>query len=408
MFEKKKFVLETDYLIPIRYVPRGFWSEILKNERQLEEWRDWLALKSKNIDEAFLEAYPTLPLHTRHFDREFVGQLLKELPFEDLDSATDGLLVHGENYQALSLLKERYREQVKCIYIDPPFNAKSSEILYKNNYKHSSWLSLIDNRLQISKYFLQKDGVLIIAIDEIEQEVLGLLLRKLFPLHEKICITVVSNPSGQQSENFSACHEYAYFVYPKGGRFIGLQDRANRPDVRPLRDVSKGNHLRKSAANCFYPILVKDQEIVGFGDVCDDSYHPGSPNIVRDDGIIEIYPIDAKGNERKWVWARDTVETIRNELRVVYNKKRGVWDIIRIKTKFNYKTVWSDKRYSANSYGSKLLNNILGAQKFSFPKSVYTVMDCIQAGSTNKQDFLVLDYFAGSGTTGHAILNLNR
>src|SRR5690606_12242914 len=129
--------------------------------------------------------------------------------------------------------------------------------------------------------------------------------------------TVVHNPTGQQGNNFSVTHEYAYFIYPSAGRSIGLQDRSDRPDVRPLRNVSTGAHLRSTGANCFYPILVKDGKIVGFGEVSPDDYHPGRPNIVRPDGTVEVYPIDHHGVERKWVFARDTVESIRDELTAV-------------------------------------------------------------------------------------------
>jgi adenine-specific DNA-methyltransferase len=397
-----------------------FYNDIATNDAQWTEWKDLfhideeeqdlftVAMKTREEKRiAFLKAHPTLVLDTKYFDEDFVDRLLAS--FENLDEQTDGLLIHGENFQALSLLVEKYREKVKCIYIDPPYNTAASEIIYKNDYKHSSWLSLIENRIVLGKLLLKKHGVQVVAIDEVEQEVLGLLLKRYFPDYQKTCITIVSNPSGQQGNNFSYCHDYAYFVYPSGsGRFIGLRVRTENPDIRPLRDVSKGSHLREDAANCFYPIFIKDEEIIGFGDVCDDSFHPSSANIHRADGVIEVYPIDAQGNERKWVWARDTVETIRDELRVVYNRNRGIWDIIRTKTEFNYTTVWSDKRYSANSYGSRLLNNIIDSQKFSFPKSIYTVKDCIQAASGDDCDALVLDYFAGSGTTGHAVINLNR
>ena len=176
------------------------------------------------------------------------------------------------------------------------------------------------------------NGVLIVAIDENEQENLGQILSEQFPAHEKTCVSVIHNPGGIQGDNFSYNHEYAYFVYPKGGKIIGLEAREiEDADVRPLRDVSKGDHLRIDAANCFFPIYVKNQKVIGFGDVCADDFHPSSANVLRKDGIMEIYPIDAQGEERKWVFARQTVESIKGELAVEFNKKRKVWDIIRTK-----------------------------------------------------------------------------
>ena len=206
----------------------------------------------------------------------------------------------------------------------------------------------------------------------------------------------------------SSTHEYAYFLYPINGQSIGLQERADNPDIRPLRDVSKGAHLRTDAANCFYPILVFNGEIIDFGEVCPDDFHPAGINVAREDGIVEVYPIDPSGTERKWVFARQSVEDIKAELFAKQDAETGEWDIIREKTFFNYKTVWTGKRYSANSWGSRVLNNILKDNEFSYPKSIYTVRDCIDAALNNESFGTVLDYFAGSGTTGHAVVNLNR
>lgn len=312
------------------------------------------------------------------------------------------------NLKALNLLQEKYREKVKCIYIDPPYNANSSEIIYKNTYKNSSWLTLISNRLAISRAFLSDKFVYVTAIDEVEQEVLGRLFSEMFIDYEKNCITIVHNPTGQQGVNFSYTHEFAYFIFPSAGQSIGLENREDNPDIRPLRNVSQGAHLRTDAANCFYPIYVKDKIIVGFGDVCPDEFHPKGINVIRKDGVIEVYPIDPQGVERKWVFARNTVESILDELEAQYDQKKKQWDIIRTKRRFNYKSVWTGSKYSANSYGSRILNEILGSNVFTFPKSIFTVRDCIDAALCNENRGLVLDYFGGSGTTAHAVINLNR
>jgi adenine-specific DNA-methyltransferase len=346
----------------------------------------------------------TLPLDTKHFPRHEARILAL---FDYLDRALDGRLIHSENFQALQTLQTKYREQVKCIYIDPPYNTGPSEIFYENEYKNSSWLTLMHNRLEWAKEFLKTSGVLVVAIDENEQEKLGIMLSQIYPEHEKTCVTVVHNPSGQQGDNFSYTHEYAYFVYPQGNS-IGSHTRDDADaDIRNLRDVTGEESLRTAGANCFYPIIVQEGQIIGFGDVCEESFHPDSPNIIRDDGCIEIYPIDPQGIERKWRFARQTVETIQSELRVKFIRNRAVWDIERIKNTFNYKTVWSESKYSANNYGTQILNQILGDQLFSFPKSIHTVTDCITASLNGDRTPLVLDFFGGSGTTAHAVMKLN-
>nr|WP_321306913.1 DNA methyltransferase [uncultured Sphaerochaeta sp.] len=425
---KKKFVVETNYCMTLDRVPDELYPEIISNEAQMKEWVELFAIDEIKGEEGlpgmavpgfsqpltieFLQANDKLVLDTKFFTEEFKERLIASI--EDFDEHCDGLLIHSENFQALNLLQERYREQVRCVYIDPPYNAQSSEILYKNSYKHSSWMTLYEDRAKITKSLYANPFVHVTAIDEVENFRLGLLLGALYPDCEDACISIVHNPTGQQGNNFSYTHEFAHFVYPKGINCIGLEDRNenNREsgaDERPLRNVSSGkNHLRESAQNCFYPIYVKDGSIIGFGDVSDDNYHPGGINIYRADGVIEVYPIDPQGIESKWVFARNTVESIYSELRAAFNAKKQSWDIIRTKSKFRYKSLWEDKRYNANSWGSVILNSILPGNPFTYPKSIYTEMDCIDAALNNEDIGLVLDYFAGSGTTGHAVINLNR
>lgn len=369
-----------------------------------------------------------------------VAKTLRPVRDESVDfDRTKNLYIEGDNLDALKLLQETYLGKVKMIYIDPPYNtgrnllykndfAENTETYFKNSLQedfegnklvsnletygrfHSDWLSMMYCRLKLAKNLLAKDGVLVCAIDENEQATLTCILKEIFleSGYEHVCVTVIHNPGGVQGTNFSYSHEYAIFVFPSGGKYIGLQERDDEgADVRPLRDVSTGNHLRIDAANCFYPIYVKDNKVIGFGDVCDDSFHPESVNVLRDDGIMEIYPIDAQGNERKWVFARQTVESILNELSVEFNNKRKIWDIIRTKRAFNYKTVWTDKRYNSNAYGAKLLSSLMPNNGFSFPKSLYTVLDCVDAVTQNDKNALILDFFSGSATTAHAVMELN-
>lgn len=327
----------------------------------------------------------------------------------------ENILIEGDNYHALSVLNYTHKGKIDVIYIDPPYNTGARDWKYNNDYidnndqwRHSKWISFMNNRLWLAKNLLSKNGVLVCTIDHNEQETLGLLLQEIFLDKEITCVTIVHNPAGIQGNNFSYTHEYAYFVYPAGGRYIGLQERDDDPDVRPLRNVSTGEVLRDTAANCFYPIFVKDGKIIGFGDVCPDSFHPESVNVHRKDGVIEIYPIDPQGNERKWVFARQSVEKIKDELSVEYNKKRKILDVIRKKSKFPFRTVWTGSKYSANNHGTQLLNQILDTGSFSFPKSLPAVKECLIAASNENKSATFLDFFAGSGTTGHAVLELNK
>ena len=420
LFEKKKFIIGTEYIITLdkikKYAGEDFLEsivdEILKNTRQLEEWKELLKIEVRGkkdlIEKQTIDGkeWKKLPIDTKQFDPEFKMRLIEKLSEKnDLDEILDGILIKSENWQALNLLQEKYREAVRCIYIDPPFNSKTTEILYKNDYKHSSWLSLIENRVAKSKTMLQKDGCYIIAIDENEQERLGIALELMFPDKQKTCVSIVHNPGGIQGENFSYCHEYAYFIYPKIGKYISTHKREDIPPT-PLRDWGKETAKRKAAKNCFYPIYVKNGQIIGFGEVCPDEYHPRKSNIFRQDGVVEIYPVDQKGVERKWRFSRQSVEAIKDEL--ICRKIKNEFVILREKTDYRWKTVWTGSRYNSNVYGTKLLNNIMGSALFSFPKSLYNVVDCISATTRNVPNALIMDYFAGSGTTAHAIMALNK
>jgi adenine-specific DNA-methyltransferase len=325
-------------------------------------------------------------------------------------------LIEGDNLAVLQLLLKTHKGKIDVIYIDPPYNTGARDWKYDNDYvdkndtfRHSKWLSMMKKRLIAAKKLLTIRGSFICAIDENELYSVGLLIEEIFgEAYEIHCIVIVHNPNGTQGKNFSYANEFALFVLPKGEKIIGLQDRTNNPDIRPLRDVSTGNHLRTDAKNCFYPIYVKDNKVIGFGDVCEDEYHPESANIKRKNGIVEIYPIDPSGNERKWVFARQTVETIKDELNVIFNKKRNILDIERNKTMFTYKTIWTDKEYNSNIFGTKLLKEIIPNCTFNFPKSLYTVKDCVNAIITKSKNPIILDFFAGSGTTGHAVMELNK
>jgi len=429
LWEKKKFVLNTEYVITLdkikeykgeEYLTEEILPQALQNEGQLEDWNKLFGIEVKEQKDLMVNRdvednsilWEKLPIDTKHFNLEFKFDLLENISVDyDLDEILDGIIIKSENWQGLNTLEEKYKNNLDTIYIDPPFNTKNREILYKNTYKNSSWLSLMENRLEKSKNIMSENSSMTVAIDEYEQEYLGLLLDKKFPSLEKNIITIIHNPGGTQGKHFKSTHEYAYFLHPEDIK-LGRKNREGElveddPDERPFRDVSKGDHLREDAENCFYPIYIKDNEIVGFGDVCDDSFHPESANIRRDD-VIEVYPIDASGNERKWVFARQNIDEVEDELEVFYNNKRDIYDIKRVKKDFKYKTVWKDKKYNSNTYGSKLLNNIMGEVSFTFPKSIYNIKDCLNVHTQFNKDAIILDYFAGSGTTGHATMLLNR
>jgi len=199
----------------------------------------------------------------------------------------DNLIIKGNNLLVLHSLKKRFAGKVKLIYIDPPYNPDNprNTFTYNNSFKHSTWLTFMKNRLEVAKLLLKDDGVLQIAIDENEQARLGVLIDELFHGYEKHCITIVHNPRGVQGTNFSYTNEFVYFVFKKGLKVIHKIKR-DTPLVEEFRDHG-GESLRSDAKNCFYPVLVKDNKIVGFGEVPSDDFHPKGKNVKREDGTIE-------------------------------------------------------------------------------------------------------------------------
>jgi len=414
---KKKFVVETNYCITLDRVPEELYPQIISNKEQIEEWIKLYAIDKIEADTTcpaftnpptlnFLKVNDKLLVDTRFFDDSFKSRLISSI--QDFDDKCDGLLIHSENFQALNLLQERYREQVKCVYIDPPYNAKSSEIMYKNTYKDASWLTLMYDRLVFGKNLMAAMPSNVIAIDEVEQEVLGQIIDQVFQDWKKVCVSIVHNPRGQQGKNVSYVHEFAYFIYPSDEKKYISETKRDEVDSRTLRD-SGGESDRTDAKTCFYPIIVKNGKIVRIGEVPPDDFHPEGANVRLPSGEMEVWPISEEGDEKKWRYSVNSVDRIIDKLEVKMG--RSTYQIIYNKDTGTMRSLWTGARYDASEYGTKVLQDIVGASealKFSYPKSIYTVMETLSLQINEDYESTVLDYFAGSGTTGHAVINLNR
>ena len=319
----------------------------------------------------------------------------------------ENLIIKGNNLIALHTLKQQFRGQVKLIYIDPPYNpdSPSNTFMYNNNFRRSSWLTFMKNRLEVAKGLLRNDGSMIVAIDENEQNYLGVLLDEVFPEHEKHCITIIHNPRGVQGTNFSYIHEYAFFVIPKGKKVIGDREiPAEEIAWNNFRNWG-GESRREDAKNCFYPVIVENGEVVGFGDVLDDDKHPSGQTETH--GARDfVYPIDQNMIERKWRYARQSVDEIKHLLRA--RETKTGYEIELGKDFGMYRTVWEDKRYDANIYGTQLVKSLVPDCDFDFPKSLWNVYDCLRSVIEDDKEAIVLDFFGGSGTTAHAVLELNK
>ena len=367
----------------------------------------------------------TFGIRFERHSEDVLERLTKEVPvfYEDktrkiFEQKTGmNFIIEGDNLHSLYLLERTHKHAIDVIYIDPPYNTGAKDWKYNNRfvdkndgYRHSLWLSMMYERLKIAKNLLTLKGVLVCAIDENELATLSLLIEDVFGLDYHIdTVCIVHNPRGVQGDNFSYTNEYALFVYKKGTNPI-LPREINENDI-DWRDLRDNGHesLRTDAATCFYSIDIDPvkKSIIRFGPnkTNDDSFHP-QRNVKNLDGTISIYPIDIQGIERKWRYCRESVEEKLPELRI--KCVDGVYDIELGKNTGTYRTVWTGKIYDSNEYGTKLVNDMVPENDFDFPKSLYNTYECLNAVIRNKPNALVLDFFAGSGTTGHAVLLMNK
>lgn len=375
-------------------------SELELEIKKLKDKKYGLIWEDKPED-VVLECQENIPILREVKNRKIVSD----------NSAPSNLLIEGDNYHSLSVLNYTHKKSVDLVYIDPPYNTGAKNWRYNNDYvdgdddwRHSKWVSYMNRRLLLAKNVLKEKGILICAIDENEHANLGLLIQQIFTNYTIDCVTVVHNPRGVQGKNFSYNHEYIYFAYPNdGGKYILDAEREETLE-RNFR-VDGGNSPRATSKTMFFPIIIENEKIVGFGDVAEESYHPKSQTEYKKNGQVYVWPIDINDIERKWSFSRNSIEEIKDQL--IFKKRKDRYEIYRQKDASPYRTVWVGSKYDANEYGSKLVNSIIDTN-FPFPKSIYNVLECISATVGDNKNATVLDFFAGSGTTGHAVLELNK
>ena len=253
---------------------------------------------------------------------------------------------------------------------------------------------------------LSSDGVMVVSIDENEFASLATMIKEIFGEsgYTHSYVSVVHNPRGQQGVNFSYVNEYLIFVYPDNGKKYLADFPKDEVDSRTLRDSGTESD-RTDARMCFYPFYVKDNKIIRIGDVPAKSFHPASANVILDDGSIEVWPMTDDGDEKKWRYARQSVEPIFDKLKPKMGRKSI--QIIFDKDEGTMRSVWANARYDSSEYGTKLLDKLLGGASFTFPKSLYAVLDCIKAATKEDKNAIIMDFFSGSATTAHAVMQMN-
>lgn len=329
------------------------------------------------------------------------------------------IIIEGDNYHALSVLNYTHRKKFDFIYIDPPYNTGNNSWMYNNDYvnaedtfKNSKWISFMFRRLELAKELLADKGIICITIDNFEIHNLRHIMEKIFTDKEIIISVIEHNYRGRSTDNFSLTHEYAVWAVPKNEKAITRTSEISSGIIRNLRRTGT-DFRRMDVPTQFYGIEV-NKKTLKIVSVTEAFYGEKLPQTKNKDTVY-VWPIRDDGVEARWYYGRDRVIQEAND--TVYAK------IISNTIQIHYtqpgkpmhrKSVWSDrgkpqgeKKLDSSTYGSELLTDIIGENEFSFPKSLYAVMECVKSG-TDKKDALVLDFFAGSGTLGHAILELNK
>ncbi|WP_440109413.1 site-specific DNA-methyltransferase [Acidovorax sp. BL-A-41-H1] len=407
---KKKFVVSSHYCITLDRVPEALYTEIAANEKQWQQWHGLGMRTTKtpgSIDD--LKANPYLMLDTALFQEPFRAKLLNEIA--DIESTTGGVVIHGDNFQAVNLISERYRRQVNYIYIDPPYNTTENAFAYKNQYKHSSWASLIHNRVSKSYPLISEDGVCAVAIDDTESGILREILGQVFGGENYVSTVAIEvNPAGQNLRPNTPARSHDYFhVYAKNIDKMDMLLRGLTPEEEKAYKEQDADgfylwdNLRRRGGNSrpsdrpkqYFPLYA--------------SLAQKKVSVEPFDGCEEVWPIDPKGEKRIWRVNKDGAARFIESGDISILEKAGRFELVKKTRKpegKKPKTLWYESGYSATTYGTKLLIDIIGEQIFSYPKALGLVTDALSYWLP--ADGMVLDYFAGSGTTAHAAIALNR
>ena len=393
LFEKRKFVSQTDYMVTLDKIPDDLYEEILDNEEQLEQWRDvyntdeWegdLSWQGEFTDDV-LQDNPHLMIDTELFDDEFYHELLSS--FDDIADTTDGILIHGDNYQSLNLLQEKYRGSIDCCYIDPPYNTGTDDFVYKDRYQHSSWLSMMYDRLHSFSHLLSDDGLFFGSVDDNEQASLNKITDAVFADYDQIGQFVWKsrqNKDNRTTTRVSTDHEY---VLCYGTRVRGEKrnlERYSNPDGDPRGDWASENMVgylpEDERPNLHYELV-----------------NPGT-------GVNYGKP------EMGWRYSEETMQRLIDENKILWpddpsgRPRRKVF-VSELDDEYaGFSSVICDDVYTY--HGTEEIEDLFGERIVSFPKPSKLVKTLVEQSDHNIGP--ILDFFAGSGTTAQAVMERNR
>ncbi len=413
IYLRPKQIQHEHFCVPWQLVPEKLRDAVLTNAEQIAEWKTLYSLvpgiSKKILPQTFID--------TKFFDTQFLQQLFDSN--EDLGAATTGLAISGDNFQALLYLREKYQNRVKMIYIDPPYNKGNSEFLYRDSYRPETWVTLMRNVLELARELLREDGMIFVSIDDNRVHELAMLLKDIFGPESHIAtMPVKSNPRGRSMERFVATsHEYLLF-FAKDPAKLQVADDAltpkqvgeynkEDPKLGPYRLLELRNRnpqfARHNRPNLHYPIY----------------YNPDTGEFGLDpfSNAVKILPKNTEGKDGVWRWSKEKL--LANKDRIVIKRVKRVENPYNIyKKDFLYKdtegtlrqtkhkTFLEDNAYNYQN-GKRVFREMFGETLFGNPKPLALIDKCLDIADS-AEECIVLDFFAGSGTTGHAVIERMR
>lgn len=449
LFEKRKFITDTQYCITVSNIAEDFYGDIADNDAQWAEWKNLFHIDEEKVDLftngktrkdrriGFLKAHPTLVLDTRHFDGDFVDRLLAS--FDDLDEMTDGLLICSENFQALNLLLEKYREKVKCVYIDPPYNTGKDGFLYKDQYQHSSWLSLLCDRLRLAGALIMPGGTVFVSNDDHETHSLHHLMDTVYGGTNFIS-TFVWNTEGHTDNQFQVKVNHEYIMaYTCNAQNISLGNVVD-PNTREASNLWRGiaeNSITKNGPGnppsevllpVDFPCTSNDldlpptdvpnkfyEEVASIGYITREMTKKyGMAYPIRRDRMVarggklvkscRVYSGWANVNKlRRFIDGGLKPIQEGESQTVFYLSENGV--IYYRKEKPQVRNILSVLRKMGTTEQMRYELEHMGLH-YTYPKPKELIRHIIAVGSSGSG--IVVDFFAGSGTTAHAAIELRR
>jgi len=432
LFEKKKFVLKTDYIVTLDRVPKELYFEICQNKLQIEEWsklykldeieqgtlHKYMGNSTQEIAPEYLEANPYLSIDTKYFNQNFKDKLLES--FESIDENIQGLAIKSDNYHALKLLQDKYKEKIKLTYIDPPYNTGKDGFLYKDQYMSSSWLCMMQSRIEEVKKYLSDDGILLISVDDNECSNLRIICDKIFNIANRVdrgTLVWLNKGSTKGFTKIVKNHEYV-LAYGKDSTKLKSLFGINYPEK--LTTIEERLQIKRSPRNPISKVIFpKGLRIDNQSDIIfENSVGKGTNRIDIIDNDKKLIFENGKLKydstlEASFPYKNQMVEFFSNlgTNEKTFDTKDQEW----LEVFFTSTGV----PYYKKSRGTSILSSILekignsgtpDIEKFGLlfdnPKPVAMITKFLDYFTT--PNHIIMDFLAGSGTTAEAAIRQKR